>query len=235
MQIIWKPLADVTRYANNPRNNARAVEKVAASIREFGWQQPIVVDSGFVIIAGDTRYQAAQLLGLDQVPVVVAANLSPEKVRAYRLADNKTGEFATWDDAKLAEELAALMDEVGSIDLTGFAAAEYEALAMQAEAALAELEEQRLPVATSPQPAPAAPAQQAGPGTADDADSDDAPEDDGEDVAPVPVAAMVPFNLLMAVDDRQAVYDAIAAAKAKHTVETSADALAIICREYVDA
>lgn len=233
MQIIWKPLADVTRYANNPRNNARAVEKVAASIREYGWQQPIVVDTDHVIIAGDTRYQAAQLLGLDEVPVVVAANLSPEKVRAYRLADNKTGEFATWDDAKLADELAALMDEVGSIDLSGFAAAEYEALAMQAEAALAELEEQQLPVATSPQPKPAAPAADAG--TAPDADPDDAPEDDSDDAAPVTVAAMVPFNLLMAVDDRQAVYDAIAAAKAKHTVETSADALAIICREYVNA
>lgn len=231
MQIIWKPLADVTRYANNPRNNARAVEKVAASIREYGWQQPIVVDTDHVIIAGDTRYQAAQLLGLDEVPVVVAANLSPEKVRAYRLADNKTGEFATWDDAKLADELAALMDEVGSIDLTGFAAAEYEALAMQAQAALAELEEELAP-APAPQPQPTAPTADAG--TDPDTDDDHMPEDD-DDAAPAPVAAMVPFNLLLKVDDRQAVYDAIAAAKAKHSVETSADALAIICREYVDA
>lgn len=238
MQIIWMPLDDITRYGNNPRNNARAVEKVAASIREFGWQQPIVVDSDHVIIAGDTRYQAAQLLGLDEVPVLVAANLSPEKVRAYRLADNKTGEFATWDDSKLADELAALMAEVGSIELSGFAAAEFDALAMQAQAALAQLEaEPELQPATvrpapAPSPAPAGDAA-ANPGT-DDETADALDEAEEGEAPPAPVA-MVPFNLLMSVDDRQAVYDAINAAKAAHGVETSADALAIICREYSNA
>lgn len=242
MQIIWMPLDRIRRYGNNPRNNARAVEKVAASIREFGWQQPIVVDSDHIIIAGDTRYQAAQLLGLDEVPVLVAANLSPEKVRAYRLADNKTGEFATWDDGKLADELAALMAEVGNIELSGFAAAEFDALAMQAQAALAQLEaEPELQPATvrpapAPSPAPAGEAA-ANPGTDDEtADALDEAEDGEGDTQPAPVpVAMVPFNLLMSVDDRQAVYDAINAAKAAHGVETSADALAIICREYSNA
>lgn len=238
MQIIWMPLDDITRYGNNPRNNARAVEKVAASIREFGWQQPIVVDSDHVIIAGDTRYQAAQLLGLDEVPVLVAANLSPEKVRAYRLADNKTGEFATWDDSKLADELAALMAEVGSIELSGFAAAEFDALAMQAQAALAQLgaEPELQPATVRPAPASSqAPAGDAAanPGT-DDEHADALDEAEEGDAPPAPVA-MVPFNLLMSVDDRQAVYDAINAAKAAHGVETSADALAIICREYSNA
>ena len=108
-------LSAISRYGNNPRNNAAAVEKVAASIREFGWRQPIVVDESMVIIAGDTRFQAAQLLGLATVPVHIARGMSPEQVRAYRLADNKTGEFASWDDARLADELAALMDWLGDI------------------------------------------------------------------------------------------------------------------------
>lgn len=139
MDIQELSLSAISRYGNNPRNNAAAVEKVAASIREFGWRQPIVVDESMVIIAGDTRFQAAQLLGLDTVPVHIARGLSPEQVRAYRLADNKTGEFASWDDARLADELAALMDGLGEIELTGFSMGEFEALAMKAEAEVAAL------------------------------------------------------------------------------------------------
>lgn len=227
MEIIWLPIQNVTRYENNPRDNARAVEKVAASIRDYGWQQPIVVDSQHVIIAGDTRYQAAQLLGLDSVPVLVASGLSPEKVRAYRLADNKTGEFAKWDDQKLAEELQSIMESIGSIELTGFSSGEYEALAMQAEAIIAELEEPE----TEPAPAPAV--RQPTSDTATDA-VDNAPEElEGDTPEDEPARpAMVPLNLLMTVEDRQAVYDAIAAAKSKHGIETSAEALAVICRNY---
>lgn len=99
---------DVTPYENNPRNNDDAVEKVANSIREFGWQQPIVVDEGGVIIAGHTRYKAAQMLGLSEVPVTVAEGLSDNQVQAYRLADNKTSEFADWDFDKLNEELESI-------------------------------------------------------------------------------------------------------------------------------
>ena len=90
MQIIIKGISEIKPYENNPRNNDSAVDAVAASIREFGWQQPIVVDKDGVIIAGHTRYKGARKLGLTEVPVVVAENLTDEQVMAYRLADNKT-------------------------------------------------------------------------------------------------------------------------------------------------
>lgn len=105
MEIENWPIGDVKPYPNNPRINDDAVEKVANSIKEFGWQQPIVVDSDGVIIVGHTRLKAAQLLGLDEVPVTVADNLTPNQVQAYRLADNKTGELASWDWEKLNVEL----------------------------------------------------------------------------------------------------------------------------------
>ncbi|MCF6200394.1 MAG: ParB N-terminal domain-containing protein [Hyphomicrobiaceae bacterium] len=96
-------------YENNPRViSDEAVEKVAASIDQFGWRQPIVVDTDGVIVIGHTRLKAAQSLGLKQVPVHVAKNLSAEQIKALRLADNRTGEFSEWDEDKLARELAEL-------------------------------------------------------------------------------------------------------------------------------
>lgn len=107
-RIQWRPIDDVHPYPNNPRNNDEAVEYVANSIREFGWQQPIVVDTDGTIIAGHTRLKAAQRLGMDTVPVVVADNLTPAQVNAYRLADNKVAEASTWDMEALAVELEGL-------------------------------------------------------------------------------------------------------------------------------
>lgn len=107
-RIQWRPIDDVHPYPNNPRNNDEAVEYVANSIREFGWQQPIVVDTEGTIIAGHTRLKAAKRLGMDTVPVVVADNLTPAQVNAYRLADNKVAEAATWDMEALAVELEGL-------------------------------------------------------------------------------------------------------------------------------
>lgn len=104
-------------YAKNPRRNDAAVEKVAASIREFGWAQPIVVDGDGVIIIGHTRLKAAKRLGLKTVPVLVRADLTPEQVAALRLADNKTAELAEWDEPLLAAELDAL---VGAVDMEQF-------------------------------------------------------------------------------------------------------------------
>lgn len=92
----WK-IGDVHPYKNNPRNNTAAVKPVANSIKEFGFQQPIVVDKQGTIIVGHTRYKAAKMLKLKEVPVVVAANLTPDQVKAYRVADNSTGEVAVWD------------------------------------------------------------------------------------------------------------------------------------------
>ena len=109
-KITLMALSDITPYENNPRNNEEAVEKVANSIKEFGFNQPIVVDKDNVIIVGHTRYLAAQELGLTEAPVIVAENLSDEQARAYRLADNKTGELAGWDFEKLALELEQIED-----------------------------------------------------------------------------------------------------------------------------
>lgn len=115
-KITLMALSDITPYENNPRNNEEAVEKVANFIKEFGFNQPIVVDKDNVIIVGHTRYLAAQELGLAEAPVIVAGNLSDEQARAYRLADNKTGELAGWDFEKLAFEL----EQVESIDMGEF-------------------------------------------------------------------------------------------------------------------
>jgi ParB family chromosome partitioning protein len=109
-KITIMALTDITPYENNPRNNEEAVKKVANSIKEFGFNQPIVVDKDNVIIVGHTRYLAAQELGLTEAPVIVAGNLSNEQARAYRLADNKTGELAGWDFEKLALELEQIED-----------------------------------------------------------------------------------------------------------------------------
>ena len=116
LKVENKPIDSIKPYENNPRDNDDAINAVANSIHEFGWQQPIVVDKDNVIIAGHTRYKAAQSLGLKQLPVVVASNLSDQQVKAYRLADNKTAELADWDTKKLDEELQDILD----IDMTDF-------------------------------------------------------------------------------------------------------------------
>lgn len=108
MRVGNWPIERVKPYENNPRKNDEAVEKVAASIREFGWQQPIVVDDNGVVIVGHTRLKAAMMLGLSEVPVTVAEGLTENQVQAYRLADNRTGEVATWDFDKLNEELESI-------------------------------------------------------------------------------------------------------------------------------
>ena len=108
MKIYEIGLSQLIEYENNPRNNDSAVEAVAASIREFGFKVPIVIDEDNVIIAGHTRLKAARLLGMETVPCIVADDLSPDQIKAFRLADNKVGELASWDFLKLEEELAAL-------------------------------------------------------------------------------------------------------------------------------
>jgi len=101
-------------YERNPRINDQAVDAVAESLRQFGFRQPIVVDEDGIIIVGHTRWKAAQKLGLAKVPVHVATDLTPEQVRAYRIADNKTGELAEWDLSILPIEISELTG--GDID-----------------------------------------------------------------------------------------------------------------------
>lgn len=114
------PIGDVIPYVRNPRNNTAAVAKVAASLREFGWRQPIVADEAMTVIAGHTRLEAARSLGMVTVPVHVASGLTATQVKAYRLADNRTAEEAEWDDGLLALELADLTADGFALGLTGF-------------------------------------------------------------------------------------------------------------------
>ncbi len=128
MKVELIDIGRVIPYARNPRKNEAAIAKVAASIKEYGFRQPIVVDEEMVIIAGHTRLQAAQSLGLKKVPVHVATGLTQAQVKAYRLADNRTHEDAEWDEELLAIELGEL-DELGfDLDLTGFEAIELDKL-----------------------------------------------------------------------------------------------------------
>ena len=110
MNIKEYPVKDLIPYENNPRNNREAVDYVANSIKEFGFKVPIVIDKNNVIVAGHTRLLAAEKLGLKTVPCIVADDLTEEQIKAFRLADNKTGEFATWDFEKLDFELNELSD-----------------------------------------------------------------------------------------------------------------------------
>lgn len=97
MKVEERKIGDIRPYEHNPRRNDPAVDAVAASIREFGFRQPIVVDEAGVIVAGHTRWKAAQKLGLETVPVHVATGLTPAQIKAYRIADNKVAELAEWD------------------------------------------------------------------------------------------------------------------------------------------
>jgi DNA modification methylase len=122
MQVELRPITTIKPYAKNPRMNDQAVDAVAASIREFGFRQPIVVDEQGVIVVGHTRYKAALQLGLEQVPVHVATGLSPAQIKAYRIADNQTATLARWNEELLPLELASLQQMQFDLNLTGFSA-----------------------------------------------------------------------------------------------------------------
>lgn len=122
MRVETWPIERVLPYPNNPRVNDGAVEAVSRSIWEFGWRQPIVVEADGVIIAGHTRWLAAQKLGLKKVPVHVANDLTPAQIKAYRIADNQLASLATWDDRLLSLELADLQGLEFDLDLLGFSA-----------------------------------------------------------------------------------------------------------------
>jgi ParB-like chromosome segregation protein Spo0J len=107
VQIELRAIDEVKPYDKNPRRNDDAVEAVARSLREFGFRQPIVVDAEGTIV-GHTRWKAARKLGLERVPFHVAAELTAEQAKAYRIADNQTATIAEWDDALLSDEVLGL-------------------------------------------------------------------------------------------------------------------------------
>lgn len=134
MKIEKIAIDKIIPYARNPRKNEAAVAKVAASLKEFGWKQAIVVDSEMVIIAGHTRLLAAKQLGMTEAPILVADDLTAAQVKAYRLADNRTHEESEWDKSALAIELGELGDLDYDLRYTGFDPEEIKGLKALAEA-----------------------------------------------------------------------------------------------------
>lgn len=108
ISIVYKKVDELVPYENNPRNNDGAVDAVANSIKEFGFKVPVVIDAENNVVAGHTRIKACKKLGIEEVPCIVADDLDEEQVKAFRLADNKVGELATWDLDKLNIELDEL-------------------------------------------------------------------------------------------------------------------------------
>ena len=146
MQIVMRKLSELTPYAHNPRDNAGAVDAVARSIKEFGFRNPIILDRDGVIVAGHTRVKAAQALGLEEVPCIVADDLTPEQAKAFRIADNKTGEIAKWDFELLPIELKELRTDGFDLSLLGFDTEELESLlAGEDEVATGETEPDAVP------------------------------------------------------------------------------------------
>jgi len=121
MKIEIAKIDSIKPYPNNPRKlSKKAIEKVSMSLKEYGFQQPIVVDKDRIIVVGHTRYQASRSLGLKEVPITIAAELTPDKINAYRIADNRTNEEAEWDEDLLKLEIKELDLKKFNLNLTGF-------------------------------------------------------------------------------------------------------------------
>lgn len=115
LKIEYKNINDIIPYENNPRYIEKAVDVVAKSIKEFGFKNPIIIDKNNIIVAGHTRLKAADKLGIQEIPVIYADDLTDEQVKAFRLADNKVSEISEWDFEKLDQELQSI-----DFDLSGF-------------------------------------------------------------------------------------------------------------------
>ena len=121
MKIENADINTIKPYENNPRKlKDSAIEKVAMSLKEYGFRQPIVVDKDRIIVVGHTRYRASKKLGLKEVPITIADNLTPEQINAYRIADNRTAEESEWDSELLAMEIKDLEAKDFKLDLLGF-------------------------------------------------------------------------------------------------------------------
>lgn len=129
LKIERRPVAALVPYAFNAKTHApEQVEKIAASIRAFGFNNPVLLAADGTIIAGHGRVLAARRLGMESVPVIVLAHLTPTQRQAYIIADNRIGELAAWDENILSQELAAILADGGDATLTGFDLAAIESL-----------------------------------------------------------------------------------------------------------
>lgn len=221
---MW-PLTRLVPYSRNARvHSDRQVEQIAASIREFGFTAPILVDSADGILAGHGRLLAAQLLGLSEVPVVVLDHLSEPQRRAYLLADNRLAEGATWDEGLLAKELAAI-----DLDPRVLGFDEDDLRRLHDGLELLSLEEMS-GGGTSSGTERVEP-EEGRPGAAPPA-----PEDDGTtaEAESGPVDERHVFSVNLRWDDRESVLTAVRMAKERWRLEGMPEALATLCREWMD-
>lgn len=116
-RMFYKKTDELIPYVNNPRNNDQAVDAVASSIKNFGFKVPIVIDSKNEIINGHTRLKAAKKLGIEEVPVIVADDLTEDQIKAFRIADNKVAELADWDEELLLAELDMIEMDMGQFNI----------------------------------------------------------------------------------------------------------------------
>lgn len=123
MNIVYKKIEELKPYKNNPRKNERAIQYVANSIKEFGFKVPLVIDENGTIVTGHTRYEACKMLGINEIPCIIADDLTEKQIKAFRIADNKTNDIAEWDDGLLSIELKDILDD---IDMTDFGFGEFE-------------------------------------------------------------------------------------------------------------
>lgn len=116
MKIEERKIVDLHVYENNPRKNEKAIRAVAESIKEFGFKVPMVITEDGEIVSGHTRFKAAQVLNMKKVPVIIASDLTPEQIKAFRLADNKVGENSEWIESLLLQEL----NQIPEINMEAF-------------------------------------------------------------------------------------------------------------------
>ena len=127
MNIVELQIDEIVPYKDNPRVNKDAINVVKNSLSKFGWQQPLVLDKDKEIVVGHTRYYAAHELGMKKIPCLIATDLDAEKIKAYRIMDNKSSEYASWNYGLLTKEMQDIL-ELGGLDLTytGFSDREIE-------------------------------------------------------------------------------------------------------------
>ena len=136
MKIKNTDINDIKPYDKNPRNNANSIDKVADSIAEFGFRQPVVVDEDMIVLAGHTRLLASKQLGLKKVPVHIAEGLTNAQKKAYRIMDNKSSEDSEWDKDLLNLEIKDLIEDKYDLNMTGFTPEQIEALSVLTESIL---------------------------------------------------------------------------------------------------
>ena len=208
MELVNKDIMELKPYPNNPRKSMATTMKVKKSIKEFGFKQPIVLDKDNVIIVGHSRFYAAKELGLKKVPCVVAVDLNPTQIRAYRIADNRISQDAEWDVDLLTVELKQLNISNFDFSQTGFSKEELESLTIDP------LEETKSLTAITEESANVQPAEFHEANIADNQDEE-----------------WVNLHFTMKFIDRKMVFDKLTNIKDKFKLTTASDALIKMCKE----